>query len=225
MSHFLKPFLFLVCFSSLFAEAPVEEKYPVFTEDKTVPCPECGEKEYKEIYAPYFADVDSVGFIGVSKDYAMRFLERSFLTSSMVNFSESELAELYVEHIRKMRTSAEDSSHFSGILELKISLDSMGQVRKLLLENSTTKNREFDEAVLKRVRKWSYDKWSGFRGLSEPPALYVCLRFERTFASGKEAIIKKFPPILGGSSAEWDRSLDLRNCIDWIDCDNANMSR
>ena len=200
MHHFFMFFLFLFLACSLFAEVSVEEKYPVFTMNKAVRCPECSKNEYKEIDATYSALMDSMGFIGVSMDYEMRFQESSFHGSTVANFLKSDLPELYVEYIRKMRTSTEDSSYFSGILEFKISLDNMGQVRKLLLENSTTNNRTFDSAVLERVRKWSYGKWSGFRSLREPPAMYVCLRFERTGASGKDAVIKKLKPILGGAA-------------------------
>ena len=184
--------LLLAC-SSLFAEAPVEEKYPVFTADKTVLCPECGKNEYKVFKAPFSVRFDSTRLVGVlSPD--MGDLEFFYAMSVSDNILESNVNELYIEYIRKMRMSASDSSYFAGTLKLNIWL-SGGSVREVFVEKTTTGNRAFDEAVLKCVRRWSFPV-----GKDEPPVLSVCLHFIRTGASGTDAEIRKFGHIRGGSA-------------------------
>lgn len=187
-------FFFLVaCSSSLFAEDSVEEKYPVFTVDKTVRCPECAKNEYKEIKAPFSVRLGRVKLVGAIFS-EMDSLEFFYALSVSDNILESELNEIYVEHIRKMRASNLDSSYFTGTLKLNIWLKG-GSVRGVFVEKTTTGNRGFDDAVLQCVRRWSFPV-----GKDEPPVLSVCVRFIRTGASGTDAKIKKFGHVSGGSA-------------------------
>lgn len=187
-------FFFLVaCSSSLFAEDSVEEKYPVFTVDKTVQCPECAKNEYKEIKAPFSVRFDSTKLVGVISS-EQGDLEFFYALSVSGNIRKSQLSDLYVEYIRKMRNSGLDSSYFTGTLKLNIWLKG-GRVREVFVEKTTTEYREFDDAVLQCVRRWSFPV-----GKDEPPVLSVCVHFIRTGASGTDAEIKKYGRIRGGSA-------------------------
>jgi len=186
-------FLSLSWSFSLFAEDSVEEKYPVFTVDKTVQCPECAKNEYKEIKAPFSVRFDSTKLVGVISS-EQGDLEFFYALSVSGNIRKSQLSDLYVEYIRKMRNSGLDSSYFTGTLKLNIWLKG-GRVREVFVEKTTTEYREFDDAVLQCVRRWSFPV-----GKDEPPVLSVCVHFIRTGASGTDAEIKKYGRIRGGSA-------------------------
>lgn len=143
MFRFLMFFFLVACSSSLFAEDSVEEKYPVFTVDKTVWCPECAKNEYKEIKAPFSVRLGRVKLVGAIFS-EMDSLEFFYALSVSDNILESELNEIYVEHIRKMRASNLDSSYFTGTLKLNIWLkgevsgESLWKRRQREIADSTT---------------------------------------------------------------------------------------
>ncbi len=165
----------------------------MFTVDKTVRCPECAKNEYKEVKAPFSVRFDSTKLVGVISP-EQGDLEFFYALRVSSNIVKSQLSELYVEYIRKMRVSDSDSSYFTGTLKLNIWLNG-GRVRDVFVEKTNTGNREFDDAVLRCVRKWSFPV-----GKDEPPILSVCVHFIRTGASGTDAEIKEFGRIEGGSA-------------------------
>lgn len=96
-----------------------------------------------------------------------------------------------------MRKTKNDSSYFSGDIEIKFWINRFGTIDDVLIVRSTTKNSLFDKVVTECIAKWKFPKSNGFS------FGHIILRFKRTGYSGKSMDMEKMEyPIPGGAASE-----------------------
>lgn len=188
----MKQVLLFLCFftvSFVFADI-TNEKCPVFTKDRYLACPQCKNGEYRVIHAPFHAIIDSV-----YAESGASLSDIDIWKDCLLNFAGSRLDYFYVEHIRKMRKTKNDSSYFSGDIEIKFWINRFGTIDDVLTIRSTTKNSLFDKVVTECIAKWKFPKSNGFS------FGYIILRFKRTGYSGKSMDMEKMEYPIPGEAA------------------------
>ncbi len=180
------------------------EKYPVSTKPRRFPCEECAVGEFKMVRPSFYAELESFDIETDSVEMPICWGDILLGAFSYELSMRTTLGDIYAEHIRKMRKSDSDSSYFTGILDLKIPIDTMGRVGRILVKKSTTENRPFDDAVL------DYISSLGFSQMPYSCFLVAKLRFERSGFSGKtieivdERLIHFSPLFIPGGCSPMD---------------------
>ncbi len=85
------------------------------------------------IHAPFHAIIDSV-----YAESGASLSDIDIWKDCLLNFAGSRLDHFYVEHIRKMRKTKNDSSYFSGDIEIKFWINRFGTIDDVLIVRSTS---------------------------------------------------------------------------------------